>query len=208
MPKTTFYNLTEEKKKLIIDITINEFYQYGYEMASISRIVEKAAIAKGSFYQYFENKEDLFGLIIDTARQKKLHYLNDIINRVTQMKFFELLEHLCLASLYFLRENPLLSIITDRFMKNASQSLKEKIIGENAKHSNDFMNQLLKSAIERKEVKDSIDVNFVASYITNLFFHMSEYIRMQNEDISEIQESEYKSLVSKTIDLIAKGIGF
>lgn len=207
MPKTTFYNLTEEKKKLIIDITINEFYQYGYEKASISRIVEKAAIAKGSFYQYFENKEDLFGLIIDTARQKKLYYLNDITNRATKMKFFELLEHLCIGSLYFLRENTQLASITDRFIKNASQSLKEKIIGENAKHSNEFMRQLLQSAISRKEVKDSIDVDYVANYITNLFIYMSDYIRMQNEDISNIQESEYKSIVSKTIDLIATGIG-
>ena len=69
MPKDTFFNLLQEKQLRILDISVEEFYQQGYEKASISRIVDTAGIAKGSFYQYFEGKEDLFRYIVQLARK-------------------------------------------------------------------------------------------------------------------------------------------
>lgn len=59
MPKETFLNLPEEKKKKIIKAAQNEFERVPLEQASIKNIVENAGIARGSFYQYFESKEDL-----------------------------------------------------------------------------------------------------------------------------------------------------
>ena len=58
MPKQTFFNLPEDKRENLINIAIEEFAENDYQTASISRIVANAGIAKGSFYQYFENKED------------------------------------------------------------------------------------------------------------------------------------------------------
>lgn len=59
MPKETFLNLSEEKKNKIIKAAQNEFERVPLEQASIKNIVENAGIARGSFYQYFESKEDL-----------------------------------------------------------------------------------------------------------------------------------------------------
>lgn len=59
MPKETFLKLSEEKKKKIIKAAKKEFERVPLEQASIKNIVEDAEIARGSFYQYFESKEDL-----------------------------------------------------------------------------------------------------------------------------------------------------
>lgn len=59
MPKETFFNLAEEKKEKIINAAKKEFKRVPLEQASIKNIVEDAGIARGSFYQYFESKEDL-----------------------------------------------------------------------------------------------------------------------------------------------------
>ena len=59
MPKETFLNLPEEKRNRILDAAIQEFAANPYDVASISNIVRKVGIAKGSFYQYFEDKKDL-----------------------------------------------------------------------------------------------------------------------------------------------------
>lgn len=59
MPKETFLNLPEKKKEKIIEAAKNEFKRVSLEQASIKNIVENAEIARGSFYQYFESKEDL-----------------------------------------------------------------------------------------------------------------------------------------------------
>lgn len=64
MPTNTFFNLSEEKKSKIIDAAKKEFERVPIEQVSIKNIVENAEIARGSFYQYFENKEDLFEYIM------------------------------------------------------------------------------------------------------------------------------------------------
>ncbi len=60
MPKQTFYNLSQEKQKKIIDAAKSEFSKNGFYDASINKIIKDAGIPRGSFYQYFETKEDLF----------------------------------------------------------------------------------------------------------------------------------------------------
>lgn len=59
MPKETFLKLPKEKIEKIIKAAKKEFERVPIEQASIKNIVEDAEIARGSFYQYFESKEDL-----------------------------------------------------------------------------------------------------------------------------------------------------
>lgn len=59
MPKETFLNLPEEKKLKIMKAAKKELERVPLEQASIKNIVEEAQIARGSFYQYFDSKEDL-----------------------------------------------------------------------------------------------------------------------------------------------------
>jgi AcrR family transcriptional regulator len=64
MPKQTFFNLPDEKRKTIINAAVDEFMEYGLESASTNRIVANSGISKGSFYQYFEDKQDVFMYLI------------------------------------------------------------------------------------------------------------------------------------------------
>lgn len=58
MPKETFFNLKQDKREKIETALINEFSRTTFEKSSISNIIEEAQIPRGSFYQYFEDKED------------------------------------------------------------------------------------------------------------------------------------------------------
>lgn len=76
MPKSTFYNLNEEKREKIEKALKKEFSRNTFEKASISNIIEEANIPRGSFYQYFEDKDDALRYIIgnfldDEKRQIK-----------------------------------------------------------------------------------------------------------------------------------------
>ena len=62
MIHTTFENLPEEKKNRILRAARAEFLRYPYEKTSINRILAEAEVPKGSFYQYFDDKADLFSL--------------------------------------------------------------------------------------------------------------------------------------------------
>lgn len=66
MPTATFQKLPEEKKKKIIEAAKNEFARVSFHETSIQRIVQEAGIARGSFYQYFQDKEDLLEYILSS----------------------------------------------------------------------------------------------------------------------------------------------
>ena len=65
MPKITFINLPEEKKQTLIAAMRKEFSRVPLYDASISNIVKSANIPRGSFYQYFEDKEDAFFFLLN-----------------------------------------------------------------------------------------------------------------------------------------------
>ena len=75
MPNQTFFNLPPKKRQLITELSIAEFANSDYESASISNVVKRANIAKGSFYQYFEDKKDLYLYLIDLRRSRKSRFL-------------------------------------------------------------------------------------------------------------------------------------
>lgn len=71
MPKKTFYNLPIEKQKVIVEAAKKEFSRVPVSEASIANIVATAGIARGSFYQYFESKEDLFDFVFESVGSLK-----------------------------------------------------------------------------------------------------------------------------------------
>ena len=60
MPTDTFFRLPEEKQARLIDAAWEEFTRVTYSEVSINKIILKAHIPRGSFYQYFSDKQDLF----------------------------------------------------------------------------------------------------------------------------------------------------
>ena len=60
MCKETFLRLPEEKRDRVLNAAWDEFMTVSFAKASVNRIVQAAGIPRGSFYQYFEDKSDLF----------------------------------------------------------------------------------------------------------------------------------------------------
>ncbi|MDP4110306.1 MAG: TetR/AcrR family transcriptional regulator [Bacillota bacterium] len=71
MPKDTFFRLNEEKKKRIFDAAVHEFSAQRFKDASLNKIIKAANIPWGSFYQYFEGKEDLYLYMFGKIAEEK-----------------------------------------------------------------------------------------------------------------------------------------
>lgn len=80
MPTDTFKNLSQEKKQKILKSAEKEFARVPFAETSIKNIVEDAGIARGSFYQYFESKEDLLEYIISNH--------TTMVNKSIEEKFY------------------------------------------------------------------------------------------------------------------------
>jgi TetR/AcrR family transcriptional regulator len=69
MPLKTFSNLSQERQKEIIDTCLMEFALRDYNEVSLSKIIAKLGLAKGSFYRYFESKRGLYAYLIEYAKE-------------------------------------------------------------------------------------------------------------------------------------------
>lgn len=59
MPSETFLNLPQQKREKLVAAAVREFTEKPFNEASINCIVKNAGISRGSFYMYFQDKEDL-----------------------------------------------------------------------------------------------------------------------------------------------------
>jgi AcrR family transcriptional regulator len=70
MPYQRFNKLPVEKRTKLLDIAAQEFAKYGFEDASVNRILDQAHMSKGAAYYYFEDKVDLFCTVIQYAMER------------------------------------------------------------------------------------------------------------------------------------------
>ena len=70
MPTQRFFNLKEEKRRAIVRAAVHEFSRVPYSVASINQIIKEADISRGSFYTYFEDKDDLLQYLVSGFREK------------------------------------------------------------------------------------------------------------------------------------------
>jgi len=110
MPKATFFNLPPERRERLVQEAIIEFAERSYAEASLSQIAARARIPKGSFYQYFDDKLDLYRwLLTDEAPRCKRAFVGDAVEGVD---FWGGLEVMIERGMAFLVEHPRLARLT------------------------------------------------------------------------------------------------
>ena len=69
----------ERRKQELLKIAYEMFSQLGYENTSVDMIIEKAGIAKGTYYYYFESKEQMLEEVIDMMINAQAEQASDIL---------------------------------------------------------------------------------------------------------------------------------
>ena len=80
MIKSTFYNLPDDKRRRVTKAIVSEFAEAADEKISINRIIKRAAISRGSFYQYFDDKVDLIEVLMKRSVEFLIESLNKAVN--------------------------------------------------------------------------------------------------------------------------------
>lgn len=106
MPKETFNNLSDEKKRKIFDAAVQEFSTRRFSEASINQIIKTAGISRGSFYQYFNDKEDIYLYMITEIGKEKLNILSHTEPLNPDADFFESYFHMTRVALKWAKTKP------------------------------------------------------------------------------------------------------
>ncbi len=213
MPFDTFFNLPEEKQKRIIDSAIEEFAEKGYLEGSVDRITKKAGISKGSIYQYFKDKKELFIYLVERAINLKINFMLEKIERLQNPSFYETFEELLLAGCKFAKENPKslkLAEKLEQFYKNNSQQSKElldelnKMINTKVLNTwNMFLYNLVKTDMDKGEIRNDIDIKTIFFLVNKTSQIFGEYVFHR---LLYLDDENVKKLVKDTINIIKNGI--
>ena len=69
----------EKRKKELLNIAYDMFLTRGYENTHVDEIIEKAQIAKGTYYYYFQSKEQMLEEVIDMMIENETERASQII---------------------------------------------------------------------------------------------------------------------------------
>ena len=195
----------EERKQLILDCSKRLFSTYGYYRTQISDITEEAQIARGTIYQYFKNKQDIFITLLENAYQQwEISILKDIsavdLKTITPINYLRLRIRTTVA--FLVADPDIFNIaMTMGFglpteLAEATRRLEEKII---IIAYNDF-----KLGMHNNHIKENLNVTHVGEMMVGAIFSSVYFALLKaNKDARKINT---ESLADEIVDLFAPGI--
>ena len=199
MPKQTFFNLPQEKRETIMNAAIEEFAEYGLENASTNRIVKNSGIAKGSFYQYFEDKQDVFTHMLDMVEQQEMEFFKNQRPPDNNMDTFQYFRWMIKKGMEFGLSHP-----------RVIQAAWRVLLGEGLYYGKNFaeyrqrttraLTEMIKQAIERGEVDPSVDVELAVMIMETWGNAITTYILSEGAKQKDMLKWMRSKKTQETID--------
>ena len=164
MPKQTFFNLVEEKRRVIEQAALDEFAEYGFDNSNMNRIVAASKIAKGSFYQYFTDKKDLYYHLIDSLIQRKMIAMAPVLERCQDHGFTHNLEELFRLGLEFADTDAKFYSLGNDFA-TMKPSFIQEYMEKYSPMAQDIYGHLLEAASAKGELCDDLDLSLAKVFI-------------------------------------------
>ena len=193
----TFLNLNEEKQTKIYQALFNEYCQFPLEEVSVKNIVTKANIPRGSFYQYFTNKEGALIYLIKKNQQTDENFFEDI----NSLSIYKLIESIFYNEINNIKSHQK----SDRLLllKQIVKSTKATSIFYNVL-KDEFLNNTVFEICWNNTAShiDSIDIKI--STLDLLFSTFKESLVLAIEDDSNVDDSIRKFNIK--VNIIKNGI--
>jgi AcrR family transcriptional regulator len=79
-------DVSETRKKQIIEAATNVFSRMGFHKARMDDIVEESGLSKGTLYWYFKSKDDIIKTILDGVINQELAHVRDAMETTPSAK--------------------------------------------------------------------------------------------------------------------------
>ena len=167
LPKQTFFNLSQEKREKIEQAALNEFAEYGYDNSNMNRIVASSQIAKGSFYQYFDDKKDVYLYLMDSLANRKIELFRSLICAIEQNSLLHNLREMFRIGLEFANSDPKFFKLSQNSVYKNPELLQEF----NEKYNPvalDIFGKMLENARKKGELRVDVNIPLISSFISAL----------------------------------------
>jgi len=211
VPKETFINLNEEKQEKVMRSAIDEFSNHGFEKANIGTIAKNAGVSKGSMYQYFENKKELFLFSVEwsvqilmtkfgkeiTADKKEINIFDYMLSNAREM-WIQMHE-----------EREVVIFVQDVFLGKYSK-LTDESMGYMMKISDEVMLNFVINGKKNGYIRKDIDNTILCLYMTGVSFKIKEHImRKSRESGGDMIDDAFDTVekdINAMVELMRNGL--
>ncbi|MHB8126744.1 MAG: TetR/AcrR family transcriptional regulator [Desulfitobacteriaceae bacterium] len=196
----------KDKEETLLNAAFEVFRANGFTNASMKDIAAEAGLGKGTIYEYFQNKEDLF---IQVVEVKTSHFFNEINRRISdKITLREILNEI----IKFTQETMEEAEFFFKFMMfgeffEMSSEVKQKLFDIILSNREEFVN-VLRELFEKGSA-DGILREFDWEFAANLIPEMiSSYCNYKVHIMGDCWLQQQKDLDrEKIVDFILNGLG-
>lgn len=184
-----FKNLTIEKQERIINAAMKEFVESGYNRASTNQIVDIAGISKGSLFNYFNNKRDLYLSLLEHAKTVIYQIYQQIDFKETD--FFKRIEQVGWIKLNLQKKYPKVFDFLKSAAQEDAEDVKEDIDCKLKDILEDGLARLYKN-IDYTKFREDIDIEKVINIINWTMVGFAEQERDKLASYQDINQEIIK----------------
>lgn len=178
--------IPEDKEEVIYEAALAEFSKNGYDLASTNKIVSSIDISKGTLFNYFGNKRNIYIFVVKRVLDFLTPiFLEDIKN--LSPDFFERISQVSAAKLKLTLQYPEESNILLESFGTKFEDFKKELQSEYDKYVA-LSNKLLLDELDFSKFKPGIDVQVVF----NMLLFIGEGFSKQ---ITTLYKSDYKKIL-------------
>jgi AcrR family transcriptional regulator len=174
MPTVTWARVDPARRAAGVEAAEDEFGAHGFSGGSLNVIARRAGVAKGSLFQYFADKRDLYAYITDVVSQRVRLYMEERIRQLDPSRpFFDFLtDWLDVWVAYFAdhpHERALHAAATLEVDTDARISVRSVI----HRHYLEVLRPLVRDAQVRGDFRKDADIEAMLSLLMLIFPHLA-----------------------------------
>ena len=195
----------DARRQMLLGRAKKLFSQRGYYQTQISDIIKNAKIARGTVYQYFKNKDDIFRTLLETAYDEWQATIAEEMKGVdlTRLPPRDYLKFRIRNSLTYFAKDPELT----NLVLKIGYGLPSKLVRVLDRMDREIINQMgaelgwaVKHGVLRKNLDVELSANLIHGAVTRIAYHYFVKKKTRNDP------EEIDTLVDEIFDIIAPGI--
>jgi AcrR family transcriptional regulator len=180
VPTVTWARVDPARRAAVVEAAEAEFGMHGFSGGSLNVIARRAGVAKGSLFQYFADKRDLFAFIADVASQRVRTYMEQRIRELGPSRpFFDFLTDWLDAWVAYFADHPHERALHAAAMLEVDTEARVSVQNVIHRHYLEVLRPLVGDALVRGDLRVDSDTGALLSLLLMIFPHLAlaPYVR-------------------------------
>jgi AcrR family transcriptional regulator len=180
MPTVTWARVDAVRRAAVVDAAEAEFAARGFSGGSLNVIARRAGVAKGSLFQYFADKRDLYAFITDVVSQRVRAYMENRIRQLDPSRpFFDFLTDWLDAWITYFADHPHERALHAAASLEIDTDARISVRNVVHRHYLEVLRPLVRDAQLRGDFRQDADIDALISLLLLIFPHLAlaPYVR-------------------------------